>query len=505
MQSHSNPQKRTMRLPGEHKRKGHIESCWQFGTEVWDLAVRCSLILVVGGFFATTSSASTTSGLWVGQVTLNKVNETVGGVNAANQTVFPDPAVTTPVASPAHLQVIFHVDSQGQVRLLKSVAVLPKTNLPPTVALVTDPTLYANFSSSGIGKRIAAAAFDFGDSNAVQILYQVAAKAAGAAANGANATNAANLVLQASDIDAAYSTFVHGSIFNTAAYGAAASAAIGARNRKIAGGTAQQIINDATSGASNDARVVTARTNALALQAAALISDPRYPAAVSSIVSAAANAAASSANSGQTNLAVIGSAATNAVLAAVTNAVNAASPASPSYRAFIASSSFQSSARIAAAAATSAALQASGASQTEKTNRSNAAALKALTDGEIFAAADAVVVNEVPISGSFGAGGTLTGGIYLGASHPTNPFRHRRNPDHTIGYSLSRAVTVQFDSSSGTNAFLTSGFGVDRITGTYREEIQGLHKPLGQSQNIGLIAEGQIVLDRISPVDTLNQ
>src|SRR4051794_15111493 len=78
-------------------------------------------------------------GLWVGEVTLTKVNETVVGINAANQVAAPDPAVTTPVNSPAHLRIILHVDGQGSVRLLKSVALLDKsTNQQPDIALVTD-------------------------------------------------------------------------------------------------------------------------------------------------------------------------------------------------------------------------------------------------------------------------------------------------------------------------------------------------------------------------------
>src|SRR5205814_3273032 len=141
-----------------------------------------SLILGAWCSCATVSSAATNSGLWVGEVSLGKVNETVGGINAANQLVFQDPAIPTPVSSAAHLRVIFHVDNLGQVRLLKSVAVLPKTtNQPPGLALVTDPTLYPNFSSTGIGRRIAAAAFDFGETNAVSFLYQVAAASASAA------------------------------------------------------------------------------------------------------------------------------------------------------------------------------------------------------------------------------------------------------------------------------------------------------------------------------------
>jgi hypothetical protein len=82
---------------------------------------------------------------------------------------------------------------------------------------------------------------------------------------------------------------------------------------------------------------------------------------------------------------------------------------------------------------------------------------------------------------------------------------HRRHPDHTMGYQITRALTIQIDPPNGTNALVTAGFGVDKITGKYHEEIMGLHKPLGQNQNIGLITEGPIVLNHISPVDTLNQ
>ena len=474
--------------------------------QLWRLRLLWALVVGVCFCCADRTGAASSSGLWVGEVNLNQVNEAVVGFNAASQVVAPDPALPTPTASAAHLRILLHVDSAGQVRLLKGVAVLPKgTNQPGAVALVTDPTLYPAFSSSAVGRRVATASFDFGDGNAVEILDEVAMAAAVAAASGGNATNAANQIVQGANIDATYSAFVRGTIFNNGAFGAAASASIGAAMAQATNGNAQQVLNAALGAASNDARVVTARTNALALQAAALLPDTRYLAAVNLIITAAGDAAAASASGGQTNTALIGLAATNAVLVAITNAINAPSPTSPDYRSFVAASTFQSSAGIAAAAATAAAAQAVGASQTDKQNQANAAALKALTDSQIFSAADAVTANEVLLSGSLAPGGTLTGRIYLGASHPTNPFRHRRHPDHTLGYPISRALTVQFDASSSTNALVTSGFGVDRITGTYREEILGLHKPLGPAQDIGLITAGVLVLDRISPVDTLNQ
>src|SRR5438093_13451952 len=62
-------------------------------------------------------------GLWVGEVTVNKVNQV--GVDAYLQAgvVPPGPQETTPTASAAHFRLIIHVDANGQARLLKSVAV----------------------------------------------------------------------------------------------------------------------------------------------------------------------------------------------------------------------------------------------------------------------------------------------------------------------------------------------------------------------------------------------
>src|SRR6266550_2899657 len=112
----SNLQRRSNDSITEHRHGAELGTC--------RLGLILSLML---GAWCFSSAAATNSGLWVGEVSLGKVNETVGGINAANQLVFNDPAVPTPVASAAHLRVIFHVDSQGQVRLLKNVAILAKT------------------------------------------------------------------------------------------------------------------------------------------------------------------------------------------------------------------------------------------------------------------------------------------------------------------------------------------------------------------------------------------
>jgi hypothetical protein len=103
-------------------------------------------------------------------------------------------------------------------------------------------------------------------------------------------------------------------------------------------------------------------------------------------------------------------------------------------------------------------------------------------------------------------GGALEGRIYLPANYPTNPFRHRRHPDHSTGYNIERIVKLDFDGAQ-TNSLEAANYGVDRITGTYHEEIFGLHKPLGtapETSPIGLRTEGRFELNRISFIDTLN-
>jgi hypothetical protein len=141
-----------------------------------------------------------------------------------------------------------------------------------------------------------------------------------------------------------------------------------------------------------------------------------------------------------------------------------------------------------------------------------------------YRAAARVMRAELPLAGVFGPGSGdprtiaslpqpsdpgppgLQGRIYLPASHPTNPFRHRRHPDHTVGYDIERVIRLDFDGEEG-DSLKPAGYGVDNITGTYREEIFGLHKPLGpepETHPVGLRTEGRFELNRISLIDTLN-
>ena len=142
----------------------------------------------------------------------------------------------------------------------------------------------------------------------------------------------------------------------------------------------------------------------------------------------------------------------------------------------------------------------------------------------IYGAAARVLCTELPLAGLFSTGSGdsrlvselaspldlglpgLVGSIYLPANHPTNPFRHRRHPDHQSGYDIRREIRIDFDSMAE-DAPETAGYGVDRVRGTYRESIFGLHKPLGptpDTEPIGLKTEGRFELNRLSGIDTLN-
>jgi len=114
-------------------------------------------------------------------------------------------------------------------------------------------------------------------------------------------------------------------------------------------------------------------------------------------------------------------------------------------------------------------------------------------------------VASLPQPSDLGAPG-LTGRVYLPANHPTNPFRHRRHPDHTRGFDIERLIRIDFDGLSG-DPLEAAGYGVERIRGIYREEVFGLHKPLGPdpvNQPIGIRTEGRFELNRISLIDSLN-
>jgi hypothetical protein len=178
---------------------------------------------------------------------------------------------------------------------------------------------------------------------------------------------------------------------------------------------------------------------------------------------------------------------------------------SADYTAFVTSSDFSNSVNTAAAAAAAAAIK-------EKANiistpesiegKARAAAINALSG--VFAIAARSMITELPMNGAFGVGGAgLTTEVLLPMNHPTNPFRHRRHPDHVNGIEIRRLIGLTFNPESS-QPVGRSGYGVDRITGIYEEEIFGLHKPLGPTKDIGLKVKGTFSLNRISQIDALN-
>ena len=113
--------------------------------------------------------------------------------------------------------------------------------------------------------------------------------------------------------------------------------------------------------------------------------------------------------------------------------------------------------------------------------------------------------NELPLQGGIGPGKAVTGTIVLPRLHPTNPFRHKYHPDHRnvnpdnpdYGFEIVRDLTLSFDPTDDGLA-VPGGYGVQRLSGTYEEQIHGLHK-------MPIVATGIIELQRVSTVGTLNE
>ncbi len=229
-------------------------------------------------------------------------------------------------------------------------------------------------------------------------------------------------------------------------------------------------------------------------------------AAITNLAGKVATAAATAAAVSGATAASVSTAATTAATAAIAGArTNAPGPASTNYVTFVNSVQFTGPAGAAATAAAAAAYQAvtnGGALPETIRNRASSAALLALTAA--FTAGDALVLNDVEMTGSLAPGSSSAVTFFLGAFHPTNPFRHFRHPDHSQGYDIIRTVQLATDSVPAATPSLSGGYGVDRLTGVYREEIQGLHKPLGPDRNIGLKTEGVFTLNRASLADILN-
>ena len=362
----------------------------------------------------------------------------------------------------------------------------------------------------------------YDDTRAIDVLNALLVAINAAATSDERTAAAQNAVARYADIENLYERFVHSIVF-------------GDMIRESALASAQQAANTGTTRAAIDyaARAVPAFNQASgdALNAkVAAYTDTASQDALDGVVSNMVNSAfAASSNSVVIveKLAAELEAAGFAAVAALQQALVSVKIPSTDYTEFIRSSEFAAAVAVAADAAADAAVAETKFdpfyTESSLEGRARIAATTALTS--VYALAGRARQTELPLAGVFelgsgdsrlistiestdaplGASG-LTGTIVLPANHPTNPFRHRRHPDHTVGFDIERKLRFDFDGVS-TNALDKTGLGVERITGVYREEIFGLHKPLGPEPSanpIGLKVEGTFELNRISLIDTLN-
>jgi hypothetical protein len=118
----------------------------------------------------------------------------------------------------------------------------------------------------------------------------------------------------------------------------------------------------------------------------------------------------------------------------------------------------------------------------------------------------AVPLTQVELEGRLEIGALVRGDLFLGAAHPSNPYRHKYHPDHASGFDVHRKILLEpIPPDAGEVLQTPAGYGVDRISGRYSEEIFGLHKPLGPAQDLGLRVEGTFTLNRISLIGRINE
>lgn len=111
-------------------------------------------------------SDTSSKGLWIGNITLTKVNEVQKALNGVANT-------ETPTADAASIRVLLHVDAAGRARLLKDVVIMQTYTIPndttsvKRVVLVTDPARIHQFQGvvarggKLVGIRHGSVAFDF--------------------------------------------------------------------------------------------------------------------------------------------------------------------------------------------------------------------------------------------------------------------------------------------------------------------------------------------------------
>lgn len=365
---------------------------------------------------------------------------------------------------------------------------------------------------------------DLRGSNLVEALYQVSLTPGATPAQ--KRKIAQNTAAAHADLTEAYPRFLAGKEFGDLIAGGAAAAGRAAVVTGATAGTVLLAVN-------GDPAVRAAQTVANSLAALSAYTDTRAPDAAALVITAVVAAAVEKLPAAVSAEKAVTVAASDAGLKALAeNVIRYRVPAvgpTTDYNTFVKSTEYTGSSAIAATASAKAAVEARAINPfltlVELKLAASDAATDALRAGDpnTFKAAAGAARRELPLEGAFGPGlgdprfsfaiktgklaplgpPALVGTFHLPASHPTNPFRHRRHPDHRFGIDVERSLRLDFDGTP-VGSVTPPGFGVNRITGVYREELFGLHKPLGPNKDTGLRVEGRFELNRISQIDALN-
>ncbi len=381
----------------------------------------------------------------------------------------------------------------------------------------TDP-LGGNFSAIVSSAEALRDSSIYGDTHGIDAVVGVvvaAAEATDSAAAGsdlASKTTVAQVAAEtawhnAADIGQAYNRFLADSIFSglpanlldPSVQTALAAQANGDDEEGIAQGVENALLGEVS--------VQEAYTAAEVIKSASLWGDTRAVRAVDALLDGAAESAAAQVRT-DTDEGVL----TEVVKKALEDAFGAIEPdpvfpSAPSgqYSDFVTGSDYAAASNTAAETAASEVFfqyEAGVSNPDDLTVLTGRAVSKALIGTRNQAAA--LPKNSIALDGSLSAGEALDGEIYLPALAPTNPFLHRLHPDHPEGFPITRRIALIVDSLPDGTDFARAGYGVSRLSGTYSEEIFGLHKPLGNNRDIGLKTEGTFTLNRLTLVDTLN-
>ncbi len=412
-------------------------------------------------------------------------------------------------------------------QIADEVARLIHTATKTSADIPADETVTNFFPADPLGGNFAAvvatarnlrdASSFYGDPRPVEAIVQLVKSAAAAvddAPDGADlaakqelARNAAEDARHnAADVTEAYNRFIAGDTFATVQAELSDLVVEAALIAHARGGDEAQIASEVRASLIAADAIAPAYTEATTLLSESLWGDGRSGDALDLLVDAAANSSAAQVILSQEIILlkeVVDDAIVSAAELVEFAPVFAAAPSSD-YTGFVTASEYSAAANTAAQEAASEAHFQYNAGVTDQDDLSyltNLAVKKALLD--IRNTAAALPQDTISLDGDLLPSSVLSGTIHLPALAPTNPFMHRRHPDHTEGYDIQRALTLTV-ASSDESTFSSAGYGVSVITGTYEEEIFGLHKLLGPNQDVGLKTAGSFILNRISFVDSLN-